>query len=136
MAVSLKMKLLIDTQAFIWLINNDKRLGSKAREALQNTANELNLSYFSVYEMIIKAAVGKLDYDPSVLDDLPKMSIDLLLPDKTTLQGYRIFSSDNKDPFDNALITVAIHEKCRFVTSDPKILNISLHSLRLLDARK
>ena len=130
------MKLLVDTQAFIWLINNDKRLGSKAREALQSTANELNLSYFSVYEMIIKAAVGKLDYDPRVLDDLPKMSIDLLLPDKTTLQSYRIFSPDNKDPFDNALITVAVHENYYFVTSDAKILNVPVHNLRLLDATK
>jgi PIN domain nuclease of toxin-antitoxin system len=86
--------------------------------------------------MVIKAAVGKLDYDPSVLDDLPGMGIDLLLPDKTTLQNYMIFNPDNKDPFDNALMTVAVHEKCRFVTSDPKILNISFHSLRLLDATK
>ncbi len=130
------MKLLIDTQAFIWLINNDTRLGKKTREILLNTSNELNISYFSVYEMVIKAAVGKLNYDPSVLDDLPRMGIDLLLPDITTLQNYMIYNSDNKDPFDNALITVAVHKKCRFITSDPKILNISLHSLRLLDATK
>lgn len=130
------MKLLIDTQAFIWLINNDKRLGNKTREILLSTSNELNISYFSVYEMVIKAAVGKLNYDPSVLDDLPRMGIDLLLPDMTTLQNYMIFNPENKDPFDNALISVAVHKKYRFVTSDPKILNISLHSLRLLDATK
>ena len=130
------MKLLIDTQVFIWLINNDKRLGDKTREILLSTSNELNISYFSVYEMVIKAAVGKLDYDPSVLDDLPSMGIDLLLPEMITLQSYMIFNPDNKDPFDNALITVAVHENCWLVTSDPKILNISLHSLRLLDATK
>ena len=86
--------------------------------------------------MIIKAAVGKLDYDPSVLDDLPRMGIDLLLLDKTTLQSYTIYNPDNKDPFDNALITVAMHENCRFVTSDHKILNLTLHNLNLQDATK
>jgi PIN domain nuclease of toxin-antitoxin system len=130
------MKLLIDTQAFIWLINEDKRLGDKALQTLRTSSNQLNLSYFSVFEMTIKASVDKLDYDATILDDLPKMGIDLLFPDETTLQNYTIFNPDNKDPFDNALIAVAIHENCLFVTSDPKILALSVHNLSLLDATK
>lgn len=115
------MRLLIDTQIFIWLINDDKRIGSKTIRALRSTLNQLSLSYFSIFEMTIKASIGKLDYDSTVLDDLPKMGIDLLLPDKTTLQNYTIFNPDNKDPFDNALIATAIHEKYSFVTIDPKV---------------
>ncbi len=130
------MRLLIDTQIFIWLINNDERLGSKALQALRSTSNQLNFSYFSVFEMTIKASIGKLDYSPSVLDDLPKMGIDLLLPDTTTLQNYAIFNPNNKDPFDNALIAVAIHEKYSLVTSDPKILAVSAYDLSLIDATR
>jgi len=128
------MKLLIDTQAFIWLINDDNRLGSKALQTLRAASNQLNLSYFSVFEMTIKASIGKLDYDSTILNDLPKMGIDLLFPDKTTLQNYAIYNTDNKDPFDNALIAVAIHENCLFITSDPKILAVTAHNLNLLDA--
>jgi PIN domain nuclease of toxin-antitoxin system len=130
------MKLLIDTQAFIWLVNGDQNLGSKALQTLRMTTNQLYLSYFSVFEMIIKASVGKLDYDPSILDDLPKIGIDLLLPDRATLQNYLIYNPSNKDPFDNALITVAINEKCLFVTSDSKILAVSTNNLKLLDAKE
>ena len=130
------MKLLIDTQAFIWLINSDKRLSNEAVEILKSTSNQLNLSYFSVFEMTIKASIGKLEYDPTLLDDLPHMGIDLLFPDKTTLQNYTIFNPNNRDPFDNALIAVAKHENCFFVTSDPKILVISRHDLNLIDATK
>ncbi|MEI7674387.1 MAG: type II toxin-antitoxin system VapC family toxin [bacterium] len=129
------MKLLIDTQVFIWLLNSDDRLGSKTREILLNKSNELYLSYFSVYEMIIKASIGKLNYDPSVLDDLQSMGIELLVPDKTTLQNYTLFNPDNKDPFDNAIITMAIHENCLLVTSDSRILQLSIHNLNLLNAK-
>jgi len=128
------MKLLIDTQILIWLINEDSRLGDESLKILRSTANQINISYFSIFEMTIKASIGKLDYDPTLLDDLPNMGIDLLIPDKTTLQNYSVYNLDNKDPFDNALIAVAIHENCAFVTSDPKILKVSVSNLKLINA--
>jgi PIN domain nuclease of toxin-antitoxin system len=130
------MRLLIDTQVFIWLINEDARLGSAALEALQDTSNEVFISYFSFFEMTIKASIGKLDFDSSVMNDLPKMGIELIPPSNAALQKYAIFNPGNKDPFDNILATVAITEKCTFITSDPKILAISMRGLHLLDATK
>jgi PIN domain nuclease of toxin-antitoxin system len=130
------MRSLIDTQVFIWLINEDVRLSSKTLEALQDTSNEVFISYFSFFEMAIKASIGKLDFDSSVIDDLPKMGIELITPSNAALQKYAIFNPDNKDPFDNILAAVAIIEKCTFVTSDPKILAISTRGLNLLDATK
>lgn len=130
------MKLLIDTQVFIWLINEDARLGVKTLEMLQNTSNEVFISYFSFFEMTIKASIGKLDFDSSVMDDLPKMGIELIAPSNSALQQYAIFNPANKDPFDNVLATVAITEKCTFITSDPKILAVLVRGLNLLDATK
>jgi PIN domain nuclease of toxin-antitoxin system len=130
------MRLLIDTQVFIWLINEDARLSSATLGALQDTSNEVFISYFSFFEMTIKASIGKLDFDSSVIDDLPKMGIELIAPSNTALQKYAIFNPENKDPFDNILATVAITERCTFVTSDPKILAISVRGLNLLDATK
>lgn len=130
------MRLLIDTQVFIWLINEDARLGSVTLKALQDTSNEVFISYFSFFEMTIKASIGKLDFDSSVMDDLPRMGIELISPSIAALQKYAIFNPSNKDPFDNMLATVAITEKCAFVTSDPKVLAISVRGLKLLDATK
>lgn len=130
------MKLLIDTQVFIWLINEDARLGTKTLGMLQDTSNEVCISYFSFFEMTIKASIGKLDFDSSVMDDLPKMGIDLVAPNNAALQKYAIFNPDNKDPFDNILATVALIEKCTFITSDPKILAVSVRGLNLLNATK
>jgi len=130
------MRLLIDTQVFIWLINEDKRLGTKTRRLLSDTSNQVHISYFSFFEMTIKASIGKLTYDNSVIDDLPGMDIKLVMPDEDVLQNYNIFNSDNKDPFDNALVAVAINERHTFVTADPKILAISKSNLALQDATK
>jgi PIN domain nuclease of toxin-antitoxin system len=130
------MRLLIDTQVFIWLINEDTRLGSATLKALQDTSNEVLISYFSFFEMTIKASLGKLDFDSSVMDDLPKMGIELIPPSNAALQKYAIFNPGNKDPFDNILTTVAITEKCTFVTSNPKVLVVSTRGLNLLDATK
>ncbi len=130
------MNFLIDTQVLIWLINEDGRIGDKTLEKLKLRSNQLKLSYFSIFEMTIKASIGKLDYDPSLINDLTEMDIDLLLPDKTTLQNYMIYNPDNKDPFDNALISVAIDKNYVLVTSDPKILSVSVANLKLLDATK
>jgi len=130
------MRLLIDTQVFIWLINEDTRLGSAALKALRDTSNQVFISYFAFFEMTIKASVGKLDFDSSVMDDLPKMGIELIAPCRSALQKYAILNPDNKDPFDNILATVAVTEKCTFVTSDPKILAVSAHGLGLFDATK
>jgi PIN domain nuclease of toxin-antitoxin system len=128
------MRILIDTQVFIWLIDEDKRLGNKTKQLIYDASSQLNISYFSVFEMTIIASISKLNYDPTVLDDLPKMGIELLFPDAKTLHGYTIFNPDDKDPFDNALIATAINEGCLFITSDPKILAVTANGLKLLDA--
>ncbi len=86
--------------------------------------------------MTIKASIGKLDYDHSVIGDLPKMGIEIIMPDEDALHGYAIFNPDNKDPFDNMLISVARNEKCTLVTSDPKILAITISGFKSLDATK
>lgn len=69
------MRILIDTQVFIWLINADQRIGANTYELLNNNSNEISLSYFSLFEMKIKATIGKLTYDDSLVDDLSKMGI-------------------------------------------------------------
>lgn len=130
------MKLLLDTQAFIWLINNDQRLGESTLRTLHDLSNQIYVSYFSFFEMTIKASIGKLNYDPTILEDLPKMGIELILPTIDALQCYKVIHPDNKDPFDNMLIAVNRTEKTTFVTSDRKILNLATHKLKLLDATK
>lgn len=130
------MNILLDTQVFIWLINSDGRLGKKSLQMVESTANVLYISYLSFFEMTIKAALGKLKFDASVISDLEKMRIVLLAGDQESLAEYQVFDQNNKDPFDNFLISVAKTKKLRFLSSDQKILSTKIKGLVVLDATK
>jgi PIN domain nuclease of toxin-antitoxin system len=54
------MKLLLDTQIFIWWADQPEKLSLTMLSALEDEANDLILSVASVWEMQIKVQVGKL----------------------------------------------------------------------------
>ncbi len=54
------MNLLLDTHAFLWFITNDPRLSSQAQSLIQVPANRRLLSMASLWEVAIKASLGKL----------------------------------------------------------------------------
>lgn len=130
------MNILIDTQVFVWLIEEDNRLGKEALLLLSDTSNDVSISYFSFFEMTIKASIGKLIYDRSIIDLLPEMGIEIVGANEDALQGYSILNPDNKDPFDNIIMSVARSENITLMTSDPKILSVNATRLKLIDATK
>lgn len=127
-------KILLDTQVLVWLVSEPKKLGSKATATLHDPANRLLLSYFSLFEIVIKASIGKMTYDSSIVKDLEKLGIELVIPGTNELNSYKIYNPRNKDPFDNMLISVALAEKARLATSDRKILEPNIKNLKTINA--
>jgi len=118
----------------VWLLNGDKSLGSLALKYLSNPKNRVLVSYFSLFEIAIKTSIGKMTYDDSIIDDFPNMGMELVMPNRENLKQYCIFHQNNKDPFDNILLTVALTEVCDLMTSDTKILTSDIKGLKLIDA--
>jgi PIN domain nuclease of toxin-antitoxin system len=54
------MKLLLDTHAFLWLVEGSPNLSTTARSALADPSNDLYLSVASVWELAIKTGNKKL----------------------------------------------------------------------------
>ena len=129
------MKILIDTQVLVWLLDQDKNLGVASKNILSDKNNRVFVSYFSFFEIVIKSSIGKITFDDTLFRDLPEMGIELIDPTVDVLKKYTIFNSDNKDPFDNILIATALNEKCFFMTADEKILKTDLFELKLISAR-
>jgi PIN domain nuclease of toxin-antitoxin system len=54
------MRLLVDSHALLWAVDDPRQLSSSAATALQDPANELLLSAASVWEIAIKVGLKKL----------------------------------------------------------------------------
>ena len=54
------MKLLVDTQAWLWMLSEPDRLSRRARRLMHRSDSELFLSAASAWEIAIKWGLGKL----------------------------------------------------------------------------
>ena len=56
------MKLLLDTHLLLWAAGEPKKLSPKARRLIADTDNELMFSAASIWEVAIKRALGRSDF--------------------------------------------------------------------------
>ena len=54
------MRLLIDSHALIWFVDQHQQLSSASHAAMSESSNELLLSAGSIWEIAIKIGLGKL----------------------------------------------------------------------------
>lgn len=115
------MKLLLDTHALIWFQAGDRRLSKAARQAIEADDAELLISAATVWEMAIKASLGRLT--------LPG-PVDTYIAEKVG-QGFRTLAVSwahtagvedlpwhHRDPFDRLLVAQALSERCPVITRD------------------
>ncbi|MBW4622620.1 MAG: type II toxin-antitoxin system VapC family toxin [Cyanosarcina radialis HA8281-LM2] len=54
------MRILLDTHIFLWFITGNPQLSTNVRDAIRDPDNEVYLSVVSVWEVIVKYQLGKL----------------------------------------------------------------------------
>lgn len=119
------MRLLLDSHAFLWWVKDDPALTRRARTAIADTANECFLSHASVWEMAIKASLGKLKLPAPVerfVGEHGEANSFRLLP--ITLAHIAVVEFlpfHHRDPFDRLLIAQARHEGMTLVSHDPSL---------------
>jgi PIN domain nuclease of toxin-antitoxin system len=118
------LKLLLDTQLLLWAAGEPDRLSARARKLIDDPANEVLFSAASLWEIAIKATLGREDFrvEPRLLrrglldngyQELPvtsqhAVSIDALPP-------------LHKDPFDRLLLAQALTEGVVLLTGDARL---------------
>lgn len=125
-------RLLLDTQVFLWWLENSQSLGAKAKEAIKNGRNEVYVSAATTWEISIKKALGKLQA-PGDMDTIVEEERFLKLPISLyhgQMAGF--LPSIHRDPFDRILIAQAQAEGLMLITSDG---NFSRYGIRIMDAR-
>ncbi len=116
------MKLLLDRHAFLWFVTGDERLSKRARRAMEAEGAELVLSAAVVWEMAIKAGLGRLAL-PTTVEDyvMEKMEegftmLPIYWPHAAAVERLPLH---HRDPFDRLLAAQALQEKLPLVSSDP-----------------
>jgi PIN domain nuclease of toxin-antitoxin system len=66
------MRLLLDTHVFLWYISADPQLPVAFQDAIRDPANEVYLSVASLWEAVIKYALGKLPLPEAPAVYLPR----------------------------------------------------------------
>lgn len=129
------MDLLIDTHALLWFIEGDTTLSATAREAIEAPTNRRFISIVSLWEMAIKASIGKLRLEPSYETWVGRHVLSphfLVLPlrrEHTVHVAALPYLGDHRDPFDRALIAQAVVERLTLVSRDQ---HFSTYPLRVL----
>jgi PIN domain nuclease of toxin-antitoxin system len=119
------LNLLLDTHVFLWQVLSDERLGEKQKAILNNTANTFYLSAASIFEMSIKAGLGKLGLPARYRNDLLLIYEDfdfMSLPVSAAhgnAAGFLV--GTHRDPFDRLLAAQSIVEKIPIMTVDAKL---------------
>jgi PIN domain nuclease of toxin-antitoxin system len=116
------MRLLLDTHAFLWWLDGDRRLSLKSRRLIASQANTVLVSAASAWEITTKARLGKLpgaeDVAADVVGCVGSQGFQPL--DITLLHAQRAgaLAGDHRDPFDRMLIAQAQLEDVSIVSDD------------------
>ena len=119
------MSYLIDTQVIVWVASEPERLSPAASAVCLDPAHHLMLSVASIWELVIKSMLGKLDLSahvPDVVAEFLARGNVTVLPIQAE-HAFRVLTLPpyHKDPFDRVLIAQALAEDATIITSDADI---------------
>ncbi|MFO0925812.1 MAG: type II toxin-antitoxin system VapC family toxin [Gemmataceae bacterium] len=119
------MKLLLDTHAFLWLVEGSPNLSVVAQAAIADPANECFLSVGSVWELVIKTGSGKLilldPVDVFVRRWTATYQLALLPIETPHVLAVGRLPDHHRDPFDRILIAQTLVEGMTLLSADASI---------------
>jgi PIN domain nuclease of toxin-antitoxin system len=124
------VRLLLDTHALLWWLADDDQLGPQARHLIEDPGNDILVSVVSLWEIVVKLRVGKLEADiREIAGTIPREGLALLDISTAHLLTLARLPMHHRDPFDHLLIAQAIEEDATFISEDR---NASRYPVRLI----
>jgi len=127
------MKYLLDTAVFLWGLDEQHKLNTRAQDILQNRNEEIFLSPIVSWEIVIKQARGKLKLARPTADMVQRAFTEFgarSLP-ITHLHSLALAQLPplHSDPFDRMLVAQARSENMVLMTADSLLQNYPLETL-------
>jgi PIN domain nuclease of toxin-antitoxin system len=115
------VRVLLDTQLLLWAAAKSRRIPKQARQILESRANEIYFSAASIWEIAIKLALRRRDFDVDLERLRPALAeMEFLELPVTAAHAAGVVSlpAIHKDPFDRMLLAQGLAEAARLITTD------------------
>jgi PIN domain nuclease of toxin-antitoxin system len=118
------MRVLLDTHLLLWALSSPMRLSTETRRLIDTSG--VYVSAASIWEVSIKASLGKLGADPTdILNALEPAGLSLLPILGEHAAKVAQLPPRHKDPFDRILIAQAMTEPMILLTNDQALAGYS-----------
>ena len=117
-------RLLLDTQLLLWAAAAPERLPEPARALIEDTNNALLFSVVSLWEVVIKAGLGRTDFRVDarrLRRGLLDVGYGELRVDSEHVLAVKHLPPLHKDPFDRLLLAQSGVEGAMLVTADVRL---------------
>jgi len=113
-------RILLDTQLVLWALAGNRRLPREARRLIDRA--EVFVSAASIWEMAIKSSLGKLDADPTAVNEaLAPSGFEALDVSGEHAAYVAQLPRHHGDPFDRVLLAQSALEALVFLTTDRQL---------------
>ncbi len=116
------MKILLDTQSWLWWIADPEKLNHEALDYFKNNQNDLMFSAASSWEISIKYAIGKLELSEPPSQFIPTRLVRDSITSMPVEHVHALHVSGlphhHRDPFDRLLIAQSQIENLPILTAD------------------
>jgi PIN domain nuclease of toxin-antitoxin system len=117
------VRLLLDAHVALWWFNDDRRLSTPARRAIEDVSSERFLSIAAAWEMAIKSSLGKLKLPRPISrflhEQLPRNDIQLLAIGVGDVALVETLEFHHRDPFDRLMAAQALERDLTIISADP-----------------
>lgn len=116
------MRILLDTHVLLWWLSDPQRLNTKARRLLEDEENEVLLSSISVFEIVVKTGLGKLQLQEPPEELIERVVREQALVPLSIRHDHALAVASlppiHADPFDRLLIAQSLVESIPLLTAD------------------
>jgi PIN domain nuclease of toxin-antitoxin system len=113
------LRLLLDTHVLLWWLGDDRRLKTPERRAIADVDAIVHVSATTVWEIVIKKSLGRLDVDTEALERAMEGGGIVELPLRWRhAKGTAALPRHHDDPFDRVLVAQAQIEGLVVVSYD------------------
>ena len=122
------MRVLLDTHVLLWALAEPSRMDAQTRAAIEAGDNEVLFSAASIWEISIKAGLGRLDFAFEAAD-IARAALDTgftelaVRANAAALVGR--LPSLHRDPFDRLLVAQAIVEPATLYSANRQLVPYS-----------